>query len=122
MEIKTEKRRYPRICTENKVLYVLFNESRKKIDRGIGLTLNLSQAGVLLKTEKILEGAFVVLVAMDLEGKTIKVKGKVVTSRYYNDSNCFLTGVEFIGPKDKQVEAIKAFVKTYLRQKHDHRC
>ena len=118
MTFVREKRRCPRISTENRVGYVLFNNEREKVDRGTGRTLNLSQTGVLLETEKILEGAFIVLVTMDLEGKKIKVKGKVVTSRYCNDSGCFLTGVEFIGPKDEQLEAIKAFVKIYLHRKH----
>ena len=115
----TEKRKNPRISTGNRVAYVLFNNSREKIDRGIGYALNLSQTGVLLKTEKILEGAFIVLVTMDLEGKTIKVKGKVV--RYFWDSDCFFTGVEFIGSKDEQIEAIKAFVKNYLHKKYINR-
>jgi hypothetical protein len=115
----TEKRKYPRISTENRVAYILFNTAREKIDRGIGYALNLSQTGVLLKTEKMLGGAFIVLVALDLEGQIIKVKGKV--RRYFRDSDCFFTGVEFVGSKDEQLEAIKAFVKNYLRKKHANR-
>jgi len=118
MAVDREKRRCPRILFENRVGYILYNQSRKKVDHGSGRTLNLSQTGVLLETEKILEGAFIILVTMDLEGKKIKVKGKVVTSRYCNDSGCFLTGVEFIGPKDEQLEAIKVFVKVHLHRKH----
>jgi c-di-GMP-binding flagellar brake protein YcgR len=115
----TERRKYPRISTENRVAYILFNAAREKIDRGIGYALNLSQTGVLLKTEKILEGSFIVLVSLDLEGQIIKVKGKV--TRYFRDSDCFFTGVEFIGSKDEQLEAIKAFVKNYLHKKHNNR-
>lgn len=113
-----EQRKCPRISFENKVGYVLYDKGRKKVDHGFGRTLNLSQTGVLLKTEKILEGAFIVLVTMDIEGKQVQVKGKVVTSRYDNHSGCFLTGVEFIGPKDLQLEAIKVFVKAHLHRKH----
>jgi hypothetical protein len=117
MDFVKEKRRCPRIATENRVVYILFNEGREKIDRGVGRTLNLSQTGVLLETEKRLAGTFVMLLTIDLEGKKIKVQGKVVTSRYCNDSGCFFTGVEFIGPKDEQLEAIKAFVKIYTHHK-----
>ena len=118
MSFIREKRRHPRIHTENKVAYILFNEERKKIDHGVGRTLNLSQTGVLLETDKMLKGAFVILVTIDLGGKKIKVQGRVVISRYCNESSCFLTGVEFLGPKDEQLEAIKAFVKIYLHQKY----
>jgi hypothetical protein len=114
-----ERRRWPRISTENRVVYVLFSSGREQVDRGIGRTRNLSQTGVLLETEKILKGAFVVLVTMDLEGKKVKVKGTVVASRYCNDSGYFLTGVEFIGPKDEQLEAIKAFVKIHVHRKYN---
>ena len=51
-------------------------------------------------------------------GKKVKVKGRVVTSRYVEDSSCYLTGIEFIGPKDEQLEAIIAFVKAYQHRKH----
>lgn len=119
MTFVREKRRCPRIATENRVVYILFNEGLEKIDRGIGRTLNLSQTGVLLETEKRLVGTFVMLLTIDLEGKKIKVRGKVVTSRYCNESGCFFTGVEFIGPKDEQLEAIKAFVKIYTWRKYN---
>lgn len=113
-----EKRRHPRIPLENRVTYILFNEKRRKVRHGIGHTQNLSQTGVLLKTKRILEGAFVVLLTMDLEGKQIKIMGRVIVSRYCNDSGVFLTGVEFIGPKDEQLEAIKAFIKIHIHRKY----
>lgn len=118
MTIVKEKRKYPRISFEDRVGYVLFNNAREKIGHGFGRTINLSQAGVLLATEKILEGAFIVLVTMDLEGKKIQVKGNVVTNRYHNDSGCFLTGIKFIGSKDVQIDAIKTFVKVHSHRKH----
>lgn len=118
MEIIKERRKYPRISFENRVAYTLYNNARKKVDHGFGRTHNLSQSGVLLETEKKLEGAFIILMTIDLEGKKIQIKGKVVTSRCFDDSGCFLTGVEFLGTKEEQIEAIKAFVKTHLHRKH----
>ena len=113
-----EKRKCPRITTENRVGYILFNQEKKKIDRGYGRTRNLSQTGVLLETEKILDGAFVALVTIDLEGKKVTVKGKVITSRFNPETGCYLSGVQFIGPKDEQLEAIKTFVKIHLHRKY----
>ena len=113
-----EKRRHPRIDTANLVGYILYDDHRQKIDQGKGRTLNLSQSGVLLETRKPLQGAFVVLVTMDLDGKKIKVKGRVANTRISPETNCYLTGVEFIGPRTEQLDAIVAFVKAYHRRKH----
>ena len=113
-----EKRRFPRIESENIVGYVLYNELKKKVDQGSGRTKNLSQTGVLLETQSILKGSYIILVTINIDGKKIKAKGRVVTSRYVESSGCYLTGIEFIGPKDEQLEAIVAFVKAHQYQKH----
>jgi len=114
----TEKRRHSRINTSNMVEYALFNEQRKKIDQGIGRTLNLSQSGALLETEKPLEGSFILLMTLDLEGKKMQVKGRVANTRKSNKPGYYLTGVEFIGSKEEQINAIVAFVKAYHWRKH----
>jgi c-di-GMP-binding flagellar brake protein YcgR len=113
-----DQRRCPRIESENTVGYVLYDEKKKKVEQGSGCTRNLSQTGVLLETESVLEGSYIILVTIDLDGKKVKVKGRVVTSRYVEESDCYLTGIEFIGPKDEQLEVIIAFVKAYQHRKH----
>ena len=113
-----EKRRYARIKTANLLTYVLFDDQRKKIDQGRGRALNLSQSGALLETQKPLKGSFILLVTIDLDGKKIQVKGRVANTRKSNQAGFYLTGVEFIGPKDEQLNAIVSFVKAYHRRKH----
>lgn len=103
---------------ENLVGYVLFDDNRKKIDQGKGRTLNLSQSGALLESLNPLRGAFVLLVTIDLDGTKVKVKGRVVNTRKDKLSNKYLTGIEFIGPRDEQHEAIVVFVKAHQRRKH----
>jgi len=112
-----EKRRYPRIEAINSVIYVLFDEKGKKKATGRGQTLNLSQTGVLLKTADPVEGVYVVLVTIDLEGEKIKIKGRVRHTRKDESSNHYLTGIEFMGPKEEQVQVIVSFVKAYQYRK-----
>ena len=116
-ETIAEKRRNPRIDTMNIVGYFLYDEKKIKIGHGKGLTINLSQSGTLLQTKKIIKGAFIVLMAIDLDGNKVKVNGKVITSRICKKTGNYLTGIEFVGPKDKQIVAITAFVKAYQRKK-----
>jgi len=115
-----EQRRYPRIESQNSVGYVLYDEKKKKVEQGAGRTRNLSQTGVLLETGSVLKGSYIVLVTINLDGKKVRVRGRVVTSRYIEASGSYLTGIEFIGPKDEQLEAVIAFVKAYQHRKHQN--
>ncbi len=116
-----EKRKHARIDTSNIVNFFLFDANGKKTGQGKGRTLNLSQQGTLLETKKPLQGSFIILVTIDLEGKKIQVKGRVANTRKSDRAGFFLTGVEFIGPKDEQLNAIIAFVKTYHHKKANDR-
>lgn len=113
-----EKRRTPRIDAMNMVEYALYDEKKNKIGHGKACTVNLSQTGTLVQTKDKIDGAFIILMTIDLNGNKIKVSGKVVTSRICRETGSYLTGVEFIGPKDKQLKAVIAFVKAYQRKKY----
>jgi hypothetical protein len=119
MEIKLiEKRKHPRIATENIVTYLLYDEQGKKVDTGKGFTKNLSQSGVLLETDKPLEGVYVILMTIDLFKNKVKVKGMIAHSRKNSISNHYLSGIRFLGGEDQSREAIIAFVKVYQHRKH----
>lgn len=114
----TEKRRDPRIKTENTVEYLLLNEQREKIDNGEGRTRDLSKSGALLQTQKPLRGPYIILMTLDLEGRKVQVEGRVANTRHSQEEGSYLTGVEFTGSEDEQRNAIIAFVKAYYRYKH----
>ncbi len=113
----TEKRKHPRIATSNLVEYILYDEEQRKIDEGKGRTIDLSQSGALLETRKPLEGSFIILITLDLEGNKVHVRGRVANTRESEKKNFFLTGVEFTGSKQEQLNAVIAFVKAYSRRK-----
>lgn len=112
-----EKRRHPRVNTSNYIEYRLFDENENTLDRGEGQTLDLSQGGALLETERPLQGAFVVLTIPDLEGNTVQIQGRVANTRKPDNSRFYRTGVEFTGAKDEPINDIIAFVKTYNRSR-----
>jgi hypothetical protein len=115
-----ERRLYPRVDTLNMINFLLFDTKGKKIGHGKGKTINLSQSGALLLTKDKLEGAFIVLIAIDLDKKEIKVNGKIITSRVCKETDSYLTGIAFIGSKKDQLSAIVHFVKDFHRKKHNH--
>jgi len=116
-----EERRHPRITTFNKVAYVLFDHDGKKLEQGKGRTINLSQSGTLLETEQPLQGKYVLLMTIDLEGNKIKIHGKVITTRKYPKTAKYVAGIEFVGSEDKNRSAVIAFVKAYQSRKHKNR-
>ncbi|GAB6097363.1 hypothetical protein JCM14469_36170 [Desulfatiferula olefinivorans] len=118
MERHNEKRRKPRIETSNLVDYVLFDQARNTLEKGKGHTLNLSQTGLLLQTPVPLKGVFVMLMTIDLNGNDVKVEGRLIYTKRDESSGRYLSGVEFTGPRDKQVQAIVTFVKAYQHRKH----
>jgi len=113
-----EKRRAPRIDAINSVEYVLYDEKKIKIGHGKAFTVNLSQTGTLVQTKNKIDGAFIILMTIDLDGTKLKVTGKIINSRPCKQAESYLTGIEFVGPKDKRIKAVVAFVKAYQRKKH----
>ncbi len=108
-----EKRRHPRINISNVVSYNLFDENKNRIDSGKGRIQNLSQNGALLETSKLLSGSFIVLASIGLNGYMVKVKGSIIKTRKTDKEGLYLTGIEFIGPKDEQRNAVIAFIKIH---------
>ncbi|MDA8403790.1 MAG: PilZ domain-containing protein [Desulfobacteraceae bacterium] len=114
----SEKRRAPRIDAINTVEYVLYDAKKTKTGHGRAFTVNLSQTGTLVQTRNKIDGAFIILMTIDLDGSKLKVSGKIINSRSCEKTKTYFTGIEFIGPKDKQIKAVVAFVKAYQRKKH----
>lgn len=113
-----ERRRHPRISAATSVSYLLFDREKKKIDQGKGRTLNLSQGGALLETPRPLTGSYILLITIDLEGQKVQLKGRVANTRSASVKGRYLTGIEFIGPPEKQRDALVAFIKTLHRRRH----
>lgn len=113
-----EKRKHPRIDASNEVEYILLDNNREKIGQGKGRTLNLSKKGALLETEKPLNGLFIILMSIDLDGNQVQVRGRLAHSRESEEPGRYLTGIKFTGSKNEHINAIVAFVKTYYRKKH----
>ena len=115
----SEKRKHHRIATSNDINYILLNNNGEKIEKGQGRTRDLSQSGALLETQKSLNGPFVILMTLDLDGNEVQVKGRVAHARESEKPGFYLTGIRFEGSRKEQINAIVAFVKNYYRKKYE---
>jgi hypothetical protein len=110
-----ERRRNPRINIFTSVYYLVLNSEGKSTSHGEGQILNLSQNGARLETLEPLNGVFVVLMTINIDGKTVEVKGRLIYSNIQKTTGYYVSGIDFTGHKDQQVTAIVAFIKAYYQ-------
>jgi hypothetical protein len=111
-EHDANRRRHPRIRTSNLVSYVCVDEDGNEVGEGFGSALDLSLGGIKLATQEPVETPYVLLLAIDLEGDLMEVKGRVVYSKMA-DGERYLAGIRFIDTEDKHHKIIRNFVKAY---------
>ena len=108
----TDKRRYQRIKTSNIISYVFIDKEGNEIEEGIGRALNISQGGLLLETYLPVKHQFITIMHVDLKGRLLKIKGKVIYSRP-GESGKFFVGVQFMDTQESQRKLIISFIKAY---------
>ncbi len=106
------RRQHPRIPTSNVVTYVCVDEDGTEVAEGYGSALDLSLGGIKLATQEPVDTPFVLLLAIDLEGELLEVKGRVVYLKKA-DGEVYFAGIRFVDTEEKQHRMIKNFVKLY---------
>ena len=108
-----ERRKHPRVETQNLLSYICKDDSGNPIKEGTGKTINISKGGILIETHNAFERQDLVLMAINIEDDLIRVKGKVV---YCNaaDFGMFRTGIQFLEPDEKILSFVISLMKTYL--------
>jgi hypothetical protein len=111
-----ERRRNPRINIFATVYYLVLNSEGKGTNHGEGQILNLSQNGARLETLEPLNGVFVELMTINIDGKKEEVRGRLIYSNMQKATGYYVSGIDFTGDKDQQVAAIVAFVKSHYQK------
>ena len=113
-----ERRRYPRVETQNLISHVSIDRDGHVLAGGIGRALDVSRAGLLLETPCLIKSEFVSLTAIDLEGNLIEIKGIVAYCRK-SDSELYHAGIGFTGTKDKISQFTVKLIKVHHYQRTD---
>ncbi len=103
----TDKRRHIRIDSLN-LSHVWVNETGE----GIGRTLNVSEAGILLETYFYPGPEELLVLTIAFEDELLEIKGKIAHYKR-KEGKRFETGIEFLEMDDSAVRFLKKFIKRF---------
>ena len=89
-----ENRKHVRVDSVNLLNYEYFGENQQKESQGMGRTLNLSEAGLLLETKSLLKEDLELSIDIGLKEEILSVNGKVIYSEA-DDDGLFKSGIHF---------------------------
>lgn len=90
-----ERRKTERRYALNFLDYEILAETGEVVGRGLARTINVSEAGLRLKSSQFFDPGQRLRVTLSLENELIQITGKVVNSRPENDELCS-SGIMFL--------------------------
>lgn len=108
-----EKRKHGRIDSLHLLNYVYTDDTSEESMQGMGRTLNVSEAGILLETHTppISVGS-VVSLTIGFEEEVVDIKGRVVYSKE-SENDMFESGIEFFDVDDKAQEILGHYIAAF---------
>ena len=73
-----DRRKHPRFKTNDAVSYVCVDDNGSPIKEGKGKAINVSKGGILIETADAFKWQDILLLTVDVKGKSFDVKGMVV--------------------------------------------
>jgi c-di-GMP-binding flagellar brake protein YcgR len=108
-----ERRKHPRVETDNRVTFVCMDNLGNTIKEGVGRAVNISQGGILIESNQSFEWQEVLLLGIDIENNLNRIRGKVVYCNSVN-SKLFRTGIQFLEVNEKILSFVINLLKTHL--------
>jgi hypothetical protein len=111
----TDRRRYERIDSVNMINYTQLDDALKRSGQGMGRTLNLSEAGMLIETPAPIIPGHQLSINIGLAGDLVFFRGKVAHTQTRHQGQHF-TGVRFTR---SEKDGFSAFCRYLRDQKID---
>ena len=108
-----DERRFRREHSLNIVDYVVLSEDGEHEDRGMGLTLNVGECGILLETHVPLQQEQILLIHIGIEDDTVDLKGKVTYTATIEESK-HRAGVEFMEIDHEGRRVLRSYLKALV--------
>ena len=108
-----EKRKYPRIQVFVSVSFDCYDDDNEIIEQNIGTILDISEGGLLLESDNIVDANYVKLVIIGFDNDMYSIVGSAVHSRKL-DSGKSRTGICFHGSSKSNLKFLAAVIRTYF--------
>lgn len=107
-----EKRNHTRVNSINLLNYVCFDEEMNEEYQGMGRTLNVSEAGLLLETNRSFKVNREVSLNIGLEEELLSINGTVIFTN--TDASGFSnSGIQFSNLNEAESNRLKDFISAY---------
>lgn len=108
-----DERRFRREHSLNFVDYIVLGMDGEPEDRGMGLTLNVGECGILLETHVPLEKEQILLIHIGFEDNTVDLKGKVTYTATTEDKK-HRAGIEFMEIDKQGRDVLRNYLKAMV--------
>jgi hypothetical protein len=112
-----EKRKHNRISSFN-LFYLAIDDNGNIIHQGMGRTLNVSEAGILLQTSFNINLGLKILLSIGIEDDIVDIEGDVAHSRI-GKKGMFETGIKFTKIDDDAFDILKIFIQYFENNKKE---
>ena len=107
-----EKRKYSRTDSLNLINYVHHDEYGDEGNQGMGRTLNVSEAGILLETHSAVNIGHIISLTIGLKENVVEIKGRVKYSNL-NAENLYESGIEFIDVEETALGILSQYIEEF---------
>ncbi|MDA8139621.1 MAG: PilZ domain-containing protein [Desulfobacteraceae bacterium] len=110
-----EKRKFSRIDSINLLNYVYYDENGEEVNQGMGRTLNVSEAGILLETHNPMQISHTISLTIGFKEDVVDIKGRVVYS-HQNAKAMHESGIEFFEMDGSARNVLRQYIIAFNAQ------
>lgn len=111
--MSSNRREYPRVRIHVPVNYAQLDGKGKKESESIGVALDVSLGGLLIKSFDFVASEYICISFMDIDDRLAQIKCKMAYSRK-TDTGMVHTGVSFQGPEKEKQDFIAKIIRAYF--------
>lgn len=99
----SNRRRYPRVETNNLISYSCLDENGNELDNRIAMALDINPLGAKIETYHEILSEKIYLTFIDVDDKVIGIIGRVAHAHKADDGRCEF-GIQFLGTQDENTD------------------
>ncbi len=115
----SERRKHPRVNIYYPISFVCMDEKGCVVQENMGVALNISQSGILIKTANGVFSKCITLITIDLNKNIMEIEGKVAYCKK-DKSGKYISGIKFAETHAKNIYFVKRLIRAYYYNKDEY--